>query len=348
MRKGLSLLLAVLLCFAVAVPAMAADNSAVDARISELSQKYNIGIRYDTDSDGTACIGTGTLHTLEKSLESITSSVVWQVSEHIRQKTGSRLTYYFTYQHNIDIPLEEGTAAQGVFNADTGVIRIFMPSSSKGTYFSGDNPLTMVHEFGHALQELIFDKYGQAKLKSEWAALNGGNSYTGSFAGTGSYSSTTFISEYASKSFDEDFAETFAHAVVRNRAGLGFYHLLQKDGIKTSLGKKMDYLMGLLPKCLDNGATLAANLGKAYTTPIYVDYMGQRLTGVHMQYIGYSYPRYVLRGIMASSEINDEISTSTWVYEIGGWYVASTSGRYYLVFPGGVVRQQVAALPIAA
>ena len=64
--------------------------------------------------------------------------------------------------------------------------------------------------------------------------------------------------------------------------------------------------------------------------------------------MGYAYPRYVLRGIMSSPEINEEIATSQWNTQIGGWYVVSTTGNHYLVFPGGVVRRQAASLQIAA
>ncbi len=347
MKQIVSVILALALCVGFSLPALAADNSAVDAKIMEIEKKYDIHIKYETDPDGSASIGTGTLHTLDLVLDKITPGIVKQVSAYVKEKTGHKLTYSFTYEGKLDLDLPSNVGVHGVFYEETGLIEIFLPSSSSGTYSSGDNPLAMAHEFGHALEWLCRSKYGAQKLSSEWQALGGGAAYN-VFDGRGSYSTTTFVSLYASSSYEEDFAETFAHSVVRDKAGLGFYHLLSKDGVKTALGKKVDYLAALLPKCLQNADGLSAHLKKVYTTPVYREFQNQRLTGSHMQYIGYSYPRYVLRGIMNSPEVSDEIATSRWVSEIGGWYVVSTTNRYYLVYPGGVVRQQPAALNIAA
>jgi hypothetical protein len=346
-KQVISAMLALVLCLGFSLPVMAADNSGVDAKIQVLEQKYDIAIQYEKDPDGSACIGTGTLHTLDHVLEKITPGIVKQVSAHVREKTGRKLTYSFVYKDHFNFALPSNVEAHGVFYEERGLIEILLPSSSAGTYSSGDNPLALAHEFGHALEWVCRSRYGEEKLASEWKALNGGAVYS-AFDGRGSYSNTTFVSLYASSSYHEDFAETFAHCVVRDRAGLGFYHLLTKDGVKTALGKKVDYLAALLPQCLQNAQELSAHLQKVYTTPIYRDFQNQRLTGVHMQYMGYSYPRYVLRGIMHSPEINEEIASSHWFIEIGGWYVVSTTGRHYLVYPGGVVRQQATALNTAA
>lgn len=345
MKRLASVILALILCLGLALPAAAADNSAVDAKIVELQKKYDLVIQYDKDSDGSASIGTGTLHTLDTQLAKVTPEVVKQVSAFVQRQTGRKLTYSFTYSFNLPIDLPANVEAHGVFHEDRGVIEIFLPSSSRDTYSSGDNPLAMVHEFAHALEWFCRAQYGD-KLQSEWTALNAGAAYSSSFDGTGGYKTNTFISLYAATSYDEDFAETFAHAIIRDRAGLGFYNLLSTDGVKTPLGKKVDYLIALLPRCLQSSATITANLQKAYTTSIYKDFQGQRLTGIHMQYMGLSYPRYVLKGIMSAPEVNDGIASSTWVYEIGGWYVVSTSGKYYLVYPGGVVRQQSGPLTV--
>ena len=347
MKRIIGAMLALILCLGMSLPALAADNSAVDAKIQVLEQTYNITVQYEKDPDGSPSIGTGTLHILQHVLEQITPDVVRQVSAFVKEKTGRNLTYSFVYKDHYDFGLPSSVEAHGVFYEELGLIEILLPSSSAGTYSSGDNPLAIAHEFGHALEWVVRSRYGQQKLMAEWQAFNGGASYS-AFDGKGSYDTTTFVSLYATSGYSEDFAETFAHAVVRDKAGLGFYNLLVQNGVKTPLGKKVDYLISLLPQCLNNTQGLTAQLQKVYTTPIYVEFQNQRLSGAYLQYMGYAYPRYVLRGIMSSPEINEEIATSQWSTEIGGWYVVSTTGNHYLVFPGGVVRRQAASLQIAA
>ena len=333
MKKVMSVFLAFVLCLTITLPVFAAEVSDVDARIAQMEQTYNIRIIYDRSRDGTPAIGTGALATLDMVLTAITPEVVREVSAFVEQRTGNRLTYNFTYVYNLDAQLEYGFTALGAFIERTGQIEIFLPYNASGTFSSGESPLTMAHEFGHALKMLVRARYGAAALEAEWTALNGPHRYT-PYRATGVFDTRTFFSEYSSDSFDEDFAETFAHAVIRNRAGLGFSHLMTHNGSRTNLGRKVDHLTHVLSRSLTNSSRLVANINhNATNVPVSITFHGINLQGTRLQYIGRTHPRFVLNGMLGG--IDERAVTSQWVFEIGGWYVETFSGRNYLLFPGG-------------
>ena len=65
---------------------------------------------------------------------------------------------------------------------------------------------THTHEYGHLIQLTLLNHiYGENRLRSEWTAFNGGAAYGGG------YVEGTFITNYASTSFEEDFAESFTY-----------------------------------------------------------------------------------------------------------------------------------------
>lgn len=90
-RIGIAVMALLLLIFC-AVPCFAAEqqqNANVDERILQLEQKYGIEITYATDEDGRACIGTGALATLDYALDSVTPTVVKQVSNYYEKRTAA-------------------------------------------------------------------------------------------------------------------------------------------------------------------------------------------------------------------------------------------------------------------
>lgn len=344
-KRILSAILAVLFVALWPLTAGAAENknAQVDAYKQQLEQKYGITITYDVDEDGSACIGTGSLATLDTALSAVTPSVVKQVSDYYQKKNGKKLNYAFIYTpfHDPDQNIEILAA----FDEKISNIELYIPESSQGTFITGDSPITILHEFAHAFHLMFMAYYGRDRMEADWVALNGGVRYNKGFL-AGAYNKVAFISSYGATSFEEDFAEIFSHAFVRNKEGQGFYHQLLTNGQKTVLGQKVSYIEEMLPMYLTDTSAAVANLQKIFSTPIILNYQGLRLSGEYLQFIGCAYPRYVLRGILSYYGL--EAEESWWILDIGGWQVKSTEGQYYLVFPGNIVSKLRTPLDLAA
>lgn len=333
-RIGIAVMALLLLIFC-AVPCFAAQqqqNANVDERILQLEQKYGIEITYETDKDGSACIGTGALATLDYALDSVTPTVVKQVSNYYEKKNGSKLIYSFMYTpyHKVGSMVE----MLGHFDKDKSIIELYLPSSSKGTFTTGENPITIVHEFAHAFYEMFCDSYGVEKMKKEWTALNRDVKYNEGYLAY-AFNRVTFISSYAATSVEEDFADTFAHAFVRHKDGQGLSHRLLTGDQKTALGDKVDYIDSMLPKYLANTDLARSNLRRIFDVDVFLYYQEIRLSGEKLQFMGCSYPRYVLNGILSTMKI--KAKNREWLSDIGGWQVSDNAGKCYLIFPGGAM-----------
>lgn len=305
-------------------------NADVEAKRKVLEEKYYINIRYDTDPDGSANIGTGSLAILDNTLAAITPEVVRQLSAYYENRLGQRLTYYFIYSPFQRMNLSYDVL--GSFDYTTAVIELYLPSRAGGVYMSGDGPLTVAHEFGHAYLEMWTSFYGRDKFEREWTAMNGGYSYYGNEGGE-IYDPNTFASLYGATTYEEDFAEVFAHAFTRNKAGMGMYDTLVAGGKWTNLGKKVNYLEKMLGYYLNNTETAVSNYKRAYETPVSIQYENMVFSGDYLQYMGCAQPRYILRGMM--SAMGMEIDGYEWILELGGWRVVTSSGLELIIFPGG-------------
>ena len=330
---------------AVVMPAFAAEdiNAKVEEKRLSLEQKFNITIRYDKDEDGRASIGTGDLAILDNALSPVTASAVRQVSSYYENKVGSKLAFSFMYNpyHELDANVE----ILASFNPKTALVEIYIPSSSAGTFISGSNPITILHEFAHAYYFMFASKYGEKKMEQEWVALNDGVPYNKGFLAY-AYNKVTFMSSYGATSLEEDFAEIFSNAFVRHREGQGFYHRLLFEERKTALGKKVEFIEKMLPMYLTDTQTAVSNLRRIYTTPYTLYYQDVKLSGEYLQYIGCAAPRYVLNGILSYYKLKQE--SSQWILEVGGWQTKTTNGNYYLVFPGGYCIKLNKPLTVAA
>lgn len=222
----------------------------------------------------------------------------------------------------------------GHFDKDKSIIELYLPSSSKGTFTTGENPITIVHEFAHAFYEMFCDSYGVEKIKKEWTALNRDVKYNEGYLAY-AFNRVTFISSYAATSVEEDFADTFAHAFVRHKDGQGLSHRLLTGDQKTALGDKVDYIDSMLPKYLANTDLARSNLRRIFDVDVFLYYQEIRLSGEKLQFMGCSYPRYVLNGILSTMKI--KAKNREWLSDIGGWQVSDNAGKCYLIFPGGAM-----------
>ena len=335
-KRIISVVMALVLLWSCFTPAFAAggQNDAVDAYIVKLEEKYGVKITYDTDPSGRASIGTGNLTTLDRALLNVTPQMVKQVSAYYKNTLGKPLSFAFRYSpfNDLDVNVE----ILGSFNKQEALIELYMPSSSKGTFITGDSPITILHEFGHAYYNMFVSYYGEAKMEKEWTILNDGVRYNPGYM-MYAYNKVAFMSSYGATSLGEDFAELFSHAFLRHNDGQGFSHRLATNSQKTSLGKKLAFIETMLPMYLKDTDAAVKNLRRVYSAEIFVYYDDVRVGGEHLQYAGYAYPRYVLNGLL--SEYGIKAKETHWIKEIGGWYVIDSANGYYLIFPGGYAQQ---------
>lgn len=294
-----------------------------------LEEKYDLDITYPFDSNGYAAISTGSLYILDETLESITPSLVRQVSGYYRDRFGKRLTYAYTWSDLTAVDMSE--AELGNFMEGDALIRIFVPN--RHAAISGDSPLTVAHEFGHAFHLMCAAQYGEEQMQQEWLSFNGSYDYS---AGNivENPDELVFASGYGAVSYHEDFAEVFAYGFVCNKAGMGLSPRLIRQNAYTSFGLKMNYIEKLLPLYLTGTEGAASNMQRIYSAPSAVNYRGARLSGAYMQYSGFYEPRLVRDGLL--SLLGIRASEVQWISEIGGWYVVSETGMHYVAFPGGI------------
>ena len=351
MKKFCSLLLAVLLMFGLALPAQASAgevfqredfeyaaqagfNFWLELRRIELEQRFDIRIRYDVDMDGRAAIGTGALATLGTVLGYLTPGVVRQLSEYWEERTGNQLTFAFVYSPFQNYAPAIGGEVLGAFHPCTALIELYIPAFGSYVFISGESPLTILHELGHAFHSMAADLHGEDRLRAEWTVLNGSASYTSDRAAS-RHDPFTFVSRYAAFSYEEDFAEVFAHAFVRHKAGQGFSHYLRlPDGGLSPLGRKVEFLEELLALYFDDYRQMVENFRRVWTAPAVLDLGGLVLSGSYTQYMGFTHPRFVLRSL--AGKLGIELAHYRWVPRIGGWIVTSTDGGRYVIFPGSV------------
>jgi hypothetical protein len=217
----------------------------------------------------------------------------------------------------------------GSYNSRSSRIEIFIPAHKGEAIATGDNPLTLVHEFAHAFQDYAAGSYGYHEMENVWLGFMKGFGFAPETA-----DSRVFITQYASADFDEDFAETFAHAFICNRPGLGIAHRLygRKD-VFTPLGQKVEFIERLIARYALKGADALKNYRKIYSTPATVSEEGLRLSGQHLLFIGMDEPRTVPLMLLKKLYVSEP--QTVWFSNIGGWYCKDSFGNDLVLFPEG-------------
>lgn len=335
MKRFLILLCAAILAIGampLGLAASAASNSDVAQKKAELESKYGITIQYPISSGGKEAVTVNSLITLDMALENVTPAIVRQVSRYYQEKTGARLT--ISYRRDSSKLYLGGWLDPAGFDPDQALIVLYLPESTSDVVnMTGENPITIVHEFGHAIHLMLCDLHGYDKMLREWSSYNNGIAYNPNH-GVDSPDPTVFLSGYASSMFEEDAAITFGNALIRNRAGLGMTKYLVSNGGYTGLGKKIIYWQNLLQEYLSDTDQIVANLNKTFSTATSMSYQGRSFSGDYLQYMGYPQPRYILNGTLKS--LGKQSESAIWLRSLGGWYVREPNGGEIIVFPGGV------------
>lgn len=310
------------------------NNREVEEIAVGLEERYGITLHYPTvtgqDGAQMANIVPQTLVTLDEALVKVTPRLVRQVSAYYYERNDRRLTYEYIYA-DLRGPYgfqKKDEVQVGGFTRNSSRIELFLPLYNGEAIATGDNPLTIVHELGHAVHFMLADQYGYARMEQEWLALMEGYSY-----GSKEADPNVFVTPYAASEFDEDFAETFAHVFICDRPGLGLSGRMSQEGALTPLGMKIAYLEKLLVRYMGENTRMLENYRKVYNTPVSANEAGLRLAGTHLFFIGMEEPRTIPLMLLNNLEVKE--SQSLWISNLGGWYCQDASGNHLLLFPEG-------------
>lgn len=314
------------------------NNQEVEELAQALEDVYGITILYPTmtaeDSRQLATIFPETLRTLDQALATVTPGLVRKVSAYYYNLNGRRLTFEYV---NADMRGPYGEKHQpevqvGGFHRYTSRVRLYIPDLEEQGIATGDNPLTIVHEFAHAFHYMLTDRYGYVSMEKRWLELMEGHSFAPE-----TVDQTVFITQYASTTYDEDFAETFAHAFVCNRPGLGISNRLYwQEGTNTKttpLGEKVAYIERMLRITMPNNLEMLDHYRLVYSTSVSTGAAGLRLSGPHLLFINMPEPRLIPLTLLNNLHVNEK--HTVWFPSLGGWYCKDQNGSHLVLFPEG-------------
>jgi hypothetical protein len=336
MKRLAALLLAACLCLTLNTPVLAAESpsregAAIVAMDAELEKKYGMDITYPSRTDGSPAITMNNLETLDRAFSNMGGPMVREVSAYYHRRNGTRLRIEYVFSGtSYEVP---GGVLMAAFEHPHARITVFLPRASGQAIISGENPIALVHEFGHAFHIMCHELRGGdgGGMRPDWIKINKGFVYDPAL-NFHNPDENVFVSGYAASSFEEDFAETFGHAFARNTAGTGFAARLVKNGYMTPLGEKIEYIRAMLETHIRNHVEALNNFDRVYDTLDSFVFEGNKFSGEYLQYMGYPQPRNILSGIL--NQLKIESTGATWVRNLGAWRVNSGS-RQYFIFPGG-------------
>ena len=180
----------------------------VSNKTAELEQMYGIKIAFEDNLTRASYLSTllDYLSLLEETIKEIPIELYFSARAQLTAK-GKILTVYF-YQggkgYNYGF-MEQG----GFYDPNTVTINL----NSDALYMNPPEFVhSFLHEYAHMLHRTLLD---YTAFESRWTALNGGVQYTNEMWYVRDETiARTFISDYASSSYGEDFAESFSYFVV--------------------------------------------------------------------------------------------------------------------------------------
>ena len=148
-----------------------------------------------------------------------------------KAKTGKTLTFRQRFAQN-EMVLMDGSVFTGIYSGDSNLIQT-----------DGDAETT-AHEMGHSMETVLNSASGGV-LRTTFDQLNGGVAYSKYYYYDGNEQLRNnvpdcFVSGYSATSFSEDFADTFAQALIYDNAEL--QSDLQKGYCSNALYQKIMYV----------------------------------------------------------------------------------------------------------
>jgi len=216
-RKGISLVLVLLLLVLSPLPVNAAQTSKELA--SELQSKY--GMKISFVSDYTESEKQSLLKQIDSVFAHVGTAFVREVVS-VYTKNG------YTATLKVEKIMWSDQMGQFGVSKKNATLKIM-------TFRSADlskeelDPYSLVHEFGHMIHYAFDIKKGSSYVKKKWDTC-----------GTGAY-----VSDYAASGFREDFAETFACIATNDFLQAELLQAIDEDSTGV-LKKKVDCLNSLL------------------------------------------------------------------------------------------------------
>lgn len=175
-------------------------------KIAELEQVYGIKIVFEESLTTAAYLSTqlNYLSLLEEAITAIPAELYSSVRAQLAARGKTLMVYFYKGGNNFNFVEQEGLYIPDIVTIQLNSDVLYM--------YPSELIKTFLHEYGHMLHLTLLDS---AAIEGRWTVLNGDINYTNEtwFQGTAN-DSRTFISNYASSSFNEDFAETFSYFIM--------------------------------------------------------------------------------------------------------------------------------------
>lgn len=201
-------------------PYNAQTKAALDARINASLEQIKAqaaalyGVNFSFRKDYDACSNYNFVKNVMSNFSEYPAGCVPVITNASRAKTGKSLTFRqrFAYQEGV---LLDGSVYTGIYSADSNLIQ------------TDTDPYTTAHEMGHSM-EAVLNSFSNGALRAAFEQLNGGVAYSQYYYYDGNAElrnnvPSCFVSDYAATSFSEDFAETFAEALLCDNATMEEY-----------------------------------------------------------------------------------------------------------------------------
>lgn len=197
-----------------------------------LEKQYGISINLSSQLSKNEDKTLSELRLLRDALHMMPKGLIKTLVKHFKSK-GKTTTIVLS----ITSETRYGTPA-ATYDYTTNTINLYIPKGSS-MWGSGTDPNSIIHEFGHMVQNALDNIYGSKKLKSEFMNFNEKKAYGSEWKD--GYE-LVFVREYATTDFREDFAETFMASIESYKRIQDIY----SESNDAPLVKKSEYIQKII------------------------------------------------------------------------------------------------------
>ena len=221
-------------------PYTAQTKAAVDAHINaslanvkaQATTMYGVNFSFRKGHDN--CSNYQFVQRVMNNFQEYPAGCVPVIANATKAKTGKNLTFRQRFAQD-EWVLMDGSTTMGIYSYETNLVQ------------TDCDPETTAHEMGHGMQPILNSVSGGA-LQATFSQLNSGVQYSKYYYYDGNEELRNnvpdcFVTGYSATSFAEDFADTFAQALLYNNAEL--QEELQKGYCSGALYQKIMYVKQL-------------------------------------------------------------------------------------------------------